>query len=685
MLKDTDATIRSSGVMSPVRWKKLEEIYTAALPMNQSDRRAFLERAGTGDSALRQEAESLLAADEAAGGFLQDSASTLVIHLMVEEDTRREVMSSEKMTPDGHYEILEELGDGGMGKVYKARDTHVPDRLVVIKVLKEEWLKNEWVVSRFKQEAAALARVDDSGVVGILDAGAMSNGQPYLVIQYVEGSDLSRSLQEASSGMDFAEAAEIMKQVGRTLTVAHEAAVIHRDLKPGNIMVRRNKSGDLQVKVIDFGIAKVKDAASKSIPATAFVVGTPHYMSPEQIDGKLVTHTSDIYALGVIAYEMLTGRHPFNSENLEHLRELKKSEVKVKPGALRPGLTKAAESTILKALSPDPTKRQQSARKFGDELAQALTLQPPSPASNKRWLFVIAVAVVIIAVTVGILWSGLLDHTVKSADMVSSRTEGNQPFAGTASPVNEKIYDTEYSFPTGPPPKGMVYASIGFTVYRMRPATARDGEDTAREIIDGEESAAERIDDYITNGDRLYLGIESLTGDFMPDKGGYLYVINREQYADGSFGRARLIFPTLHTYDGNNRVKPGQPIVLPRAKGEPFRVNRSRADQVAETFVIILSPWAFQLPQALGEKAMVLPDDLIAGWQTQYGERMYRARLRGALGETRTRREQDIGRREIIDAAESLTQNESLPQTCYRRAVPGGNPVMLTVDLRFKD
>lgn len=200
---------------------------------------------------------------------------------------------------------------------------------------------------------------------------------------------------------------------------------------------------------------------------------------------------------------------------------------------------------------------------------------------------------------------------------------------------------------------------------------------------------SQRIDalaDYISDGQKLYLDIESLTGDFLSDRSGYLYVINRERYADGSFGRARLIFPTLLTYGGSNRVKPGQPIILP-GEDRPFAVKRNRlTNQVSETFTIILSPWAFSLPESISDKAMVLPDNLIADWEKKYGVRMYRATLRGGVGQTRTKREQMVGSREIIDDAEqSLTQDDPLPQTIYRGAVKIGNPAMVTVALRFKD
>jgi|GEM_PF-2095473 len=698
-MEDAESQRFSERVLSPQKWQSLEKIYHAAVSIGHDERRTFLEQACADDDELRREADSLLAADDAADNFLEDPAVFLCMKVLVEEETWRAGMSSEttqrfESAPaagkplDDRWEIIEKLGAGGMGEVYKARDLRL-HRLVVVKILKEERLQDEWIVSRFKREAEVLAKIDDPGVVGILDVGTLREGQlPYLVMQHVEGSDLSK-LIKADGGMDFIKTAEIMRQATRALRAAHEAGVIHRDLKPGNIMIRQDTRGELQVKVIDFGIAKVIDSVIRLEPATAYSVGTPSYMAPEQLklDNQLkgvdVTPASDVYALGVIAYEMLTGNRPFSPKFLGELPELQKKGVKDKLRVLRSDLPKAAEQVILKALEYNASKRQQSAREFGDDLERALT--PISPPQNTfDWRVIAAAAVALVIVIVGLLWWELSARTLSPESVVTERPQGI-PTSGTASPIGKRIYDTDFWFPTGKSPKDMIYAGIGFTVYRTRPATSNESADTAREIVDNQETASERIADDISNGEQIYLVIESLTGEFLPDKGGYLYVVNREQNANGTFGRARLIFPTLLTYGGNNRIKPGLPILLP-GKDRPFTVKRSSAQQAAETFSIVLSPWAFQLPEPLGDKAMVLDDNLFAGWEREYGARMYRATLRGSVGQTRTKREQSVSNREIIDDAEqSLTQGDPLPQTVFRGAVKIGNPAMVTVALPFRD
>jgi serine/threonine-protein kinase len=270
------------------------------------------------------------------------------------------------------YYVERKLGHGGIGDVYLAHDKpELMSRQVVVKVLQEEALSNEWIVTKFRQEIEALTRIDDPGVVGILDAGTLPNGHPFLVMQFVEGDNL-REQMRPDRGMEFDDIAHIMQQVGRTLTAAHANDVIHRDLKPENVMARRRADGLWQVKVIDFGIAKVRNSLiAPSTMTGGQVAGTAQYMAPEQFQGKKVSVASDVYALGIIAYEMVTGRRPFNPETPYQLVEMQQAGVQVMPKALRPALSDAAQNVILKALSLHPSDRYQSAAEFANELAKA--------------------------------------------------------------------------------------------------------------------------------------------------------------------------------------------------------------------------------------------------------------------------------------------------------------------------
>ncbi len=275
---------------------------------------------------------------------------------------------------DGRYLIKQKLGHGGFGIVYLALDQKMVSRPVVVKVVLEQGIGDDWSVRKFKQEIEALARVDHPSIVGIFDAGELPDGKPYLVMQYVEGTSLRAAIKP--EGMEFGRAANIIRQVGRALSAAHRKEIFHRDLKPENIMLRATSDGDEQVKVIDFGVAKVRNSVTSLSTGKERAVGTIAYMSPEQLSVCPLTAASDVYSFGVMAYEMLTGRRPTNPESMFQLLEMQRAGVRVKPMDLRPGLSQAAQKAILKALSFDPAERQQKAREFGDELSWALVEDP---------------------------------------------------------------------------------------------------------------------------------------------------------------------------------------------------------------------------------------------------------------------------------------------------------------------
>lgn len=300
----------------------------------------------------------------------------------------KQTTSSQELYPGltlgGRYLIERELGRGGVGIVYLARDQQLLSRRVVIKVLLEKVGHPEshgWFKKKFRQEMEALARIDHPGVVGVIDAGELPSGKSYLVMQYVEGVNL-RAIMKVE-GMDFAHVADLVRQIGQALNAAHDKGVYHRDLKPENIMVQNLSGREEYIKLIDFGIATITDSQVATSSSTTAVAGTVRYMAPEQLMGK-PSAASDVYALGVMAYEMLTGRRPFNPASPVQLYELQRAGVKVRPIDLRPGLPEAAQDVILKALSFDAKDRHSRARDFGEELARAMSadeqvVQPDAP------------------------------------------------------------------------------------------------------------------------------------------------------------------------------------------------------------------------------------------------------------------------------------------------------------------
>jgi serine/threonine protein kinase len=270
----------------------------------------------------------------------------------------------------GRYLIERELGSGGFGTVFLARDTQLHNKAVVVKILRD--LRDDgWARKKFVAECQALARINHPGVVQVLDDGETMQHQPFLVMQFVDGVALRSAIVDG--GMDLSRVARIAEQIGRALTAAHEHGVIHRDLKPENVMLCDLGGGKEMPVLVDFGIATVSEPGHGE-PQPTRVAGSYSYMAPEQMSGT-PSAASDIYSLGVIAYEMVTGVRPFKLSASDPPMQLwfqQKEGVKAKPASLRPELPEAAELAILKALSFLAQDRYAHACEFGDALAAAL-------------------------------------------------------------------------------------------------------------------------------------------------------------------------------------------------------------------------------------------------------------------------------------------------------------------------
>jgi len=357
-------------------WERIQEIYYSTIPIGESERRTFVDLECGSDPVLVQEVISLLEADASSGDFLQSPVFELGLRIIsnsrntVEDSPSPLADSLIGSTIDGRYLVEKELGRGGMGAVYLARDLSLHNRPIVIKTLLPASLQAAYVVRKFKQEVEALSRIDHPGVVNVLTAGELADGKLYIGMQYVKGVTLRSQL--TSEGMDLERAAIILKQVGAALDDVHEKGIFHRDLKPENIMLQTLKGGAELVKIVDFGIAKVKDSVVAPSTVNETPVGTVLYMSPEQLRGQRITAASDVYSMAVIAYEMVTGRRPFNPVSGPQLLEMHRAGVRVRPVDLRSTLSTEAQAIILRALSFEPPDRYQTASGFGDALAVAL-------------------------------------------------------------------------------------------------------------------------------------------------------------------------------------------------------------------------------------------------------------------------------------------------------------------------
>ncbi|HNJ43961.1 MAG TPA: serine/threonine-protein kinase, partial [Acidobacteriota bacterium] len=262
------------------------------------------------------------------------------------------------------YQVIKKLGSGGMGEAFLALDL-VSHQQVAVKLLHHgvdhSETQHHWITQHFLNEAKALRLIDHPGVVKLIETGETEDGHQFLVMEFIEGASL-RSQIDPYYGLlgGFERVAVLVRQLGEALSAAHEAGVYHRDLKPENILLTEVGSPNEQIKVIDFGIATVKDRLDDQTKTTV-LAGSLHYFAPEQLDGH-PTAASDIFALGVIAYELVTGRTPFRPDRpypaaIFQLSELHQAGVRVNPKDLRPSLPVAAQEIILKALSYQPTAR----------------------------------------------------------------------------------------------------------------------------------------------------------------------------------------------------------------------------------------------------------------------------------------------------------------------------------------
>jgi tRNA A-37 threonylcarbamoyl transferase component Bud32 len=277
------------------------------------------------------------------------------------------------VTPSGtllkdRYLLIRQLNQGGFGTVHLAQDQQMHGRSVVVKIQINQRVDDPWFERKFNEEVRALSMIDHPGVVVAIDSGRTPDGLPFLVMQYVDGVTLRAVM--SPEGMPLDRAAAILKQMGDALAAAHEKGIWHRDLKPENLMLQNLPTAGERVRLIDFGIATVADLKNK-YQTTTRVAGSFLYMAPEQALGQASAAT-DIYAMGLIAYEMLTGRRPFIAENSMQLAALQREGVRVRPSALRPAVPVSAERLILRSLEYEPSKRPTDARAFGAQVHDAL-------------------------------------------------------------------------------------------------------------------------------------------------------------------------------------------------------------------------------------------------------------------------------------------------------------------------
>ena len=355
--------------MQPDQLKQLEDLFHTALERAPEERAAFLDEGCAGNDSLRRMVESLLAHHDQAGSFIESPAVSVAAAIF-EEPVESQVGRS-----IGHYEVLELLGAGGMGEVYLAQDTSL-GRKVALKLLPAAYTSDATRLRRFEQEARTASALNHPNIVTIYEIG-YDDSAHFIATEYLDGATLRAHLK--TTQVNAGEALDIAVQVVSALVAAHAKGIVHRDIKPENIMVLKESYSlhrENYVKVLDFGIVKLTESNTAGTEAPTrplintnqgMVLGTASYMSPEQARGTVVDARTDIWSLGVVLYEMLAGRIPFDGETAEDMRA---AILKDKLPPLSAEIPERLKWIVEKALRKDREDRYQTAREFFSDLKE---------------------------------------------------------------------------------------------------------------------------------------------------------------------------------------------------------------------------------------------------------------------------------------------------------------------------
>ncbi|HJZ79406.1 MAG TPA: serine/threonine-protein kinase [Pyrinomonadaceae bacterium] len=448
--------------MTPERWHRLQSLFDAAVDLPPQQQAAFLEDACAGDSLLRRQAESLILAHE---------ASTQRINEVIRDAAELTTMEEDRGLVGrrlGAYQIVQELGRGGMGHVYLAvRADDEYQMRVAIKVVQNNLLNPE-IMRRFRNERQILAGLDHRYIARLLDGGTTTDGLSYVVMEYIEGEPIDRYC--VNRRLSVAERLKLFGEVCAAIQYAHQNLIVHRDIKPGNILV----TPDGIPKLLDFGIAKLLNPElgpqTQAVTRIATRLMTPEYASPEQIRGEAITTASDIYSLGVVLYELLTGQRPYHFQTYEpheierivslkepakpstivssdqnEAREAKREKREAEK--LRRQLAGELDAIVMMALRKEPQRRYASADQFSDDIQSHLEGRPvrarPDSIGYRAGKFVKrhkigvgAAAVILLTIIAGgvaTLWQARIAH--------SERARAERRFNDVRKLANSFIFD----------------------------------------------------------------------------------------------------------------------------------------------------------------------------------------------------------------------------------------------------
>ena len=367
--------------MNADRWRKIDELFDAVLDMPESERELFLSEKCGGDEDLKNEVLSLLNAGTVSENFLEKSAMGVVARHLADEKAVADMnFIGQKI---GTYHVEKPIGAGGMGEVFLAYDEKLK-RKVALKILPAEYTTSDERVKRFELEARAISALNHPNIVTIYDVGN-ADGINFIATEFVEGKTL-RDLVDVK--LKLKEVLEIILQACDALSVAHNARIIHRDIKPENIMVRP----DGYVKILDFGLAKLSEIDLNTMrnftkTAKGIIIGTPAYMSPEQVADDNVDHRTDLWSIGVVLYELLTGVNPFKKQNRQATFQAILSEEPPPASSFNPEISEELDRILVKALEKDADLSYQTASDLRADLKRVKREVDSSPSWSKSGSF----------------------------------------------------------------------------------------------------------------------------------------------------------------------------------------------------------------------------------------------------------------------------------------------------------
>lgn len=626
--------------MNSEEWKQVEAAFASGLELPEQERQAFWQRQFAENSRLKAELELLIRGERqaAAQGFLDKAAWSLTTRRETKPIGEKSSMIGKRI---GEYEILSAIGSGGMGDVYLAKDRKL-GREVALKIVQDE--KNPKIIIRFLDEMRILSKIEHDNVARLYDSGTDGEQRPYIVMEYLRGFASLRDYL-GQGGLPLDQVKAITRQFCTGLAQAHDKGIIHRDVKPENIMLINDRDG-LRVKVIDFGVAIGPDFTPEELArgvmtrqATTFSPGTTVYKSPEQLENKpreQIKATSDVYSAALVIYEMLTGRLAYpSSEHRVHEKEFPPAS------SLRPEIGAKIDAVLQRALSKSPQDRQPDIRALANEVVAALspaavdpstiptqldddqeeatlpvktqgagtlpanrrlptTTQPEneqvsndgkserlSPDKPRNIAKIAGLALALMLAAAGLGWG---------VRMWQKRAGGEVETASSALTSSGAVAPGESATQTSPQP----VTPIGVSDNAPNAASANN----AAPIASASPFAAQQMTlaAYRDKGtspvapDAVWRNGESVKFKLSFDRDGFLYLLNH-----GSDGQLQVLYPHHSVNRSDNRVAANQSLTMPPAGSTPTGGFRLDQQPGVETFYFIFAP------TELNQDAMLAP------------------------------------------------------------------------------